>query len=628
MAKKINTKKQNVDLFGNPLDEAMNRLNERPVLLLTGESDSIKDCFNKLSFKYNKTDIEKISNGIRKAFTNFRICDKNNPSKSIQRMDKFFNKPYLKEDYTWAVAIVMGDEDNFKQYFDTFPQEIKLVWETCYRRFYANGNAINDLTGKNVIVKDSRFFRDSYSLNSDFLCGFILTNYYYNYHRDMQPYLYMPSFLWKTYHRAIADNETHPIDELKDDGLLITYSNEKNIGEQLLMLKQMQEQGMLEFGATKMAQTTIKKAAQQIGLQEFFPDTPSKDLKLMAAQMMIPSIASVSLGATKGDFNQFWDIIGLLARIPQFGAVAMEWISHLKSVKREDFLHHTHLSDALDNINGALKMMKPGKWLSIEDFDKLRRMVEDVEPDTMETVNSFFVNHGNQAHGDSGRRLRVDEIYEYITTPVCRGYLFMLATYGLLEVAYHVPMPSEPRYSCLEYIRLTKLGEYVFDLRDEYDAPGIHKPDEYFEMDTERLIIRAIDIDEKNPYEPLLLNVAEPIGGRRYKVTTESFMKGCEDIDDVERKWDFIKKSVCSEPSKLWVDFFNDRVRHCHPLLNAGVGYTVKKILPSDRELMGILTTDKYIREHILRAEKNHILIETKAMEKVKEKLRKYGYLL
>lgn len=628
MAKKNKKKQQNVDLFGNPLNDAMQKFDERPILLLTSESKSIKDCFETLSCRYNKTQIEKMANNLKKTLKHFRVRDKAMPDAPIKRMEKFFTNPYLKEDYTWAVAIVMGDDDNFKVYFDTIPEYIKKVWDICYRKLYVNGNELNDITGKNLIVKKSGFYSYSYTTNDDYLCDFIISNHYYHYLKDMQPYVYMPSILWKLYNRNIADKRVHPLDELKDDGNLLFYSNEASIGEQLLMLKQMQGQGMLEFGAKKMAQTTIKKAAQQIGLKEFYSEAKNKDLNLLAAQQMIPSLASYALSATNKNFNEYWDVISLILDTSNVDAVAMQWVSHLKAVKREDLLHYSHLNTALENIRNGLGLITTNQWYSVTDFENVRKYMNDVSPDDIEVVNARFVYDEKMTLASSGRRIRVDEIYENFTVPVMKGFLFMLATYGVLEIAYRTPSPTEPIFGGLEYIRLTKLGEYVFGHAEEYKAAGIHTTTEYFEIDTERLLIRAIDIDGKNPYEAMLKNVAVPIGARRYKVTAEAFMKGCEDMDDIERKWDFIKQNICSEPSAVWQDFYNDRKRHCHPLMNTGIGYSVKKILPGDTELMRILATDKFIREHIIRAEKNHILIETKMMEKVKERLRVYGYIL
>lgn len=622
------TKKAGKDVIHNLFNEITDTSTDEHTLLLTSTSKSIKECFKSLSNRYNKTDIMKMAKGIENILLRFNIRDKENPTKSIERIDNYFSNPYLKEDYTWPVAIIFGDDENFKVYFNLLPDEIKLTWEMCYRRIYANGNDINKQTGKNLIVKEKSFYRNSYSLNNNLLTGFNLSCYYYNYHMDMQPYMWMPDFMWQIYNRVIANKDIHPLDKLTDNGLLLSYTNEANIGEQLLMLKQMQAQGMLEFGATKMALTTLKKAAQQISLPEFYPDANSKDLKLLAAQMMIPSIASYALDSIKVDFNLFWNIIKLIVSTCNTDAVAMQWISHLKAVKRDDFIYSFHRKAALENIINTLKMMPSGKWLSMEDFDNLRRTNDNITKDDLEVMSYSFVSREKHAHASSGCRLRIDEIYEQVSIPVCKGFLFMLATYGLLEVAYHVPTADEPVYGGLEYFRLTKLGEYVFGQSSVYNAPGIHKPSEYFEADNDRLIIRATLIDGKNPYESMLLNIAEPIGAHRYRITTETFMKGCETIDDLERKWTFIQQNVIDTPSAIWKKFYDNMRLRCQPLSNTGIGYSLKKIAAGNTELMQVMTTDKYIREHIIRAERNHILIETKCLEKVKQILRKYGYIL
>ena len=606
----------------------MNISGNNAVIQLTSKSDDIKHMYEYLSNKYTKSDILDISNNIIKVFNGHKIVDKENPTNGIKYFDQPITSASLKKDCIWPAAIVLGDNDNFREYFDLFPEGIKQVWDLCYRKMYANANEANKLAGGEILKKKTTYFSTSYSVSHPLLSLISCSSYYYHYHKDMQPYMSMPTYLWQLYNRSIANKDIHPLDKLPVDHSMLSYSNESNVGEQLLMLKQMQAQGMLEFGATKMTQTTIKKAAQQIGLKEFFPETNDKNLKLMAAQLMIPSIASNSLSAIKGNFNEYWSTLRLITKTHNVKTIAMEWISHLKSVKRDLFLEDSHLSDSIANIIETMNIMPSGKWLSYEDFDKLRRCMNDVGPDDIEVTSHYFVSSEKQTHAISGRRLRVDEIYDYITTPVCKGFLFTLATYGLLEVAYHVPAGVTPIYGCLDYIRLTKLGEYAFNQTEEYNAPGIHKPTEYFEMDDERLIIRAIQIDGKNPYENMLQNVAENIGAHRYRITIKTFMDGCSNQEDLDHKWNFITNNICDKPSAIWQELYADAKRRCLPLMNAGIGYSLKKIKEDNYELMHIMTTDKYIREHIIRAERNHVLIETKCMEKVKATLRKYGYIL
>lgn len=619
----------NRDLFGNPLDENLQAQENKPVLLLNSTSDNITKCFESISYHHTKVTLEKITVAIKDAFKFYSLRSKSNPSSPIPCIEKLYQSPRKKDDYTWPVAVVFGDDDNFREFYNTFPENIKRVWEQCYRQRYISVEQINKLAGEKVVIVDSSYYsRQSHIICNNLLAVFSISNYYFHYFRSMSSYIWMPQYLWDIYNRAIANNETHPLDDVPNDGNLLFYSNEQNIGEQLFMLQQMQEQETLELGAYKMQLSSIKKAAKQIGLKEFFPHSNTKELKQMAAQLMIPSLASFNLSKTGVDINRYWRIIQMFALSPNPRYIVMEWLSHLKAVKREHIFYNSRISQALGNTVDALKAMTPGKWLSCDNFDKLRRTIPDATSDTISVVNAKFVADNKTYFDYNQERLRVEDIYEHISTPVYKGCLFLFATYGLLDIAYRVPLPIEPRFNCLEFIRLTKLGEYVFGHVEEYDAPGIHKPTEYFKTDPERLIIRALYIDDKNPYETVLDNIADPIGSHRYRVTAKSFMKGCQGIEDINRKWEFFKQNIDNEPSQIWKEFHVDVLRHCHPLLNPGIGYTIKKIQPGDNELLHLLSTDSYIREHTLRAERNHILIETKCLEQVKVILRRHGYLI
>ncbi|MBQ0121791.1 MAG: hypothetical protein KBT13_11860 [Bacteroidales bacterium] len=623
MAKKINR-----DLFGNPLDENMNVPDNRPVLLLNAMSEDIKKCYVHLTSTHTKVTLEKLCEAIKNAFRGYVLRSKSNPSSPIPQLLKLYTAPRSKDDYTWPAAIILGNDDNFREFFKTFPQGIKRVWEQCYRQGYISDIKANKLAGEPVVSADSRYFYSrSHTISHNLLSVFNISSYYYHYFTGMSTYIWMPRYLWNIYNRAIADKETHPIDNLDNDGKMLFYSNEQNIGEQLFLLNQIKEQGEVEFGAYKMPATATKKIAKQLGLNEFFPCSNSKELKQMAAQVMIPSLAAHNFSQMGPNINQYWEIIAQCVHNVDVNYITMEWLSHLKAVKRDNLFYESKLSQAIDNITDALRLMTPGKWFSCDDFDKLRRSITDVTIDTIMVADSNFVADSRICLDDE--RLRVEEIYDNITVPVCKGLLMLFATYGLLEIAYYVPATAiEPRFNCLEYLRLTKLGEYVFGHTATYEAPGMHKPTEYFEVDPERLIIRALVIDGKNPYEPMLQNFAEPIGAQRYRVTADSFMANCKGIDDIMRKWEFFTHNVTTEPSAVWKSFYAGIENRCYPLLSPGKGYTVMKILPGNNDLLRILSTDKYIREHTIRAERNHILIETKALAKVKDKLREYGYLI
>ena len=115
MAKKINR-----DLFGNPLDQSMLPHDHCPVLLLNSTSEDITKCFANLTFCHTKVTLEKIAAAIKDAFKYYRLRSKSNPSSPIPCFLKLNESPRKKDDYTWPVAVIFGDDDNFREFYKTF----------------------------------------------------------------------------------------------------------------------------------------------------------------------------------------------------------------------------------------------------------------------------------------------------------------------------------------------------------------------------------------------------------------------------------------------------------------------------------------------------------------------------
>jgi len=150
---------------------------------------------------------------------------------------------------------------------------------------------------------------------------------------------------------------------------------------------------------------------------------------------------------------------------------------------------------------------------------------------------------------------------------------------------------------------------------------------QYSELDTERLIIKSLV--DNNPYESLLGNMATAISKKMYKVSYESFLNGCEKLQDIESKIDFFKEYVSSQDlPDNWTQFFKDIKKRCKPMKAPKNKYTLLQIPADDKELQHIILSDPIIRKYTLKAEGFILLVDTNYKSRVVEALKKYGYLI
>lgn len=624
----------------NPATAAPNA----PILLLNdvkGQAN-FKEFTSILNAQYNKERIVAMASNIRNCFLPFSIRDRQNPACGIACYELVVNEGLnVRKDHLCNfVALVMSDDENFATYIDHLRPEEQQLWELLYQRVYVSDAQAYEATGRHWVESRKRYSWSSSvyaSAMSNATAFFDYSSYYEHWMPDADAYMFMSDKMWSRYARVVDRPRQEQLllaEGIEADALpshLLRYSNEAGIGAQLATLHQMSDQGLLEFGATKMSQTVSKRIAKTIALTELFPGTKFKDEANLEASVMVPSLAYYFNENRDRPIAAHWDTLRDCINELDWEMWVMEFLKHLRALRRDDIIYDNHVQDIYNELIDVCAQLPVGRWFTYEEIEVRRRHLDDSEMESFSGVSMDYIRDLKITHASTGQRLRVEEAYEMFGRPMAKGFLVLLATYGLVDIAYHsaIAEGKESCWECVDYVSLTPLGAYVLGQTDTYQSDiVIHSPQEYFVVDAERLIIRAIDIDGKNPYENLLSRIATPIGSRRYHVTPEVFMKGVTNEVDLDAKERFFRDTVSTDVPPVWQQFFKDMRQRCFPLRPAGVGYRVLRVVNTDPAFLRILTTDSYIRAHTLRAEKALLLIETRSYEKVLDRIRSYGYLM
>lgn len=624
MAKK---KKEPVqtEMFSNVKDE------RTPLMLnnITG-TQQYKKTVKFIDSKYKLDELNMFAQHFREVFKSYRVVDKD--GFIIRQLTALLSDNVrYKADFVNGFAVIAGDPENFKTYFKLLDSKTKQVWDFCFRYCYVSEKEVNQALGGNILVtKNDRYWSYKTFQKLDYVWFFHSGGYYYGLDDDFIALydewreLYAKSVFEEEYNEELSHTG---IEQLPAAEGLHTYGNENGIGKHLNMTQLLWKQGTIEFGATKMLASVVKKAAQQLGIREFFPDSTKKELQLCAAGLMIPALASY-VKMAKAPITNYWENIKKATLQFNYEYMLMVFLEHLKGIKRDYMLNNSSFPMLHSAVLNTLVMLNDN-W---HDFDSFYMKLIHRHSDKMSLcmmTQGLIYNSNFYLAGGNGSKLPITDVQSCVGTPVIQELLFLFATYGIVEIAYTMPEDdSLTPYSNLKYVKLTSLGKFVLGKQSDYTPVEIKKPTEYFEVDKERLLIRALFIDGENPYEGLLSNIAEPIGNHRYHVTPAAFLKNCENLTDVEAKEDFFHKNVCEKPSEVWDDFFHKMIMRCYPLQSPDNSYYVYKIEKNNGELLKIIATDKYIKEHTLRAEGYHLLIERKALDTVKKHLKNYGFLI
>lgn len=590
-----------------------------------------------LNATFTLEELRPFADHLRKTFNDYKFYHKDNPDVFFTTLNTLWGGMKQKMDFLTVIGCIFASKHNFLTYYNLLDRDTKNMLEYLFIHIYSSPEQLNTATGVEWVVKSEG--RYSYSskyekCSRSAACLFYVGRATWGYYFADTPSCMLGKTIWKLYAQYIFP-ELHE-KELASDGLkslpkngdteYVTYSNEAQMGDYLTILQQMLKQKKVEFGDKKMTTAVVKKVAKMLSFKEFLEKPVLKTQTSLAAILGVPILATFISGDT--NVIQYWEPLRVAFRRNSMRYVLFDMLGHLKGLRRDYILDNAYYDGFETLLHKVISDLHPKRWYSPDEIMIRLYAIPDVKEEHIRVFSADLIEKYDVS-ADDVVKLRAEHIHDYVQRPLLYGYLALYASCGLLEIAYdHKGLYHISPYDIIEYVRLTPLGEYVFGITQRYESSEVHQPLEYFSADSDRLIIRALTIDGKNPYEAIITDLADAIGASRYIVTPASFLRGCSTLDDVMKKEQSFMTNICAEPSMVWKEFFGNMKHRCHPLLPTDEQYTVRRIDPANKELQHIFMNDTYIRKHTLRGENHTILIESRFMNKVIERLRTYGYLV
>ncbi len=639
------------DLFGNPISEteAANRTepistknDTRPAKEIYMPSAEAQKRIETVLDSYTLADLQDYLDPYYKFARKYRLyyIDKDGKEKCPRAVAKIISgeKKY-KADWVHFFAI-MRYHRNLHYFYDELPKAEKDLMEEVFKKHFVTLQDASKILGEKCThtVSGSRYYYNHDELIPKLSLWYQVQNaigydkeYYFSHYRHRIPHI--------AFQRGLRDELLHvmhpeyfllkSIEELPSDQKLLTYNNEASIFTIYPMLRVMYRTRQIEFGKSKCTATTIKKVAKMTNVREFFTSGDA-DAQKLASQLLTNIYCLDADMCGVGDFAIEDDIISLLGTIDEEPGIFPALIlSHITGFRKNQ-MNLCECEGINDNILSTLRLYaKDGNWLKAEDI--------------CYKVRSFGTNAENRCLWLSGYEFEKmtlkntydeydifsDNIMQELTHPYIKGYLFMMAVFGMVEIAY-TPEPALDAtcyYDTLRYVRLTNLGKYALKLIDKYEQPKASAvASKLFELYDDNLMVKSLA--EVNPYESVLNNMATPISKHLYKVSYESFLDGCTCKSDITNKINMFRDYICKEPPANWEQFFKDMEDRCKLMKAPQKKYSLLQIPSGNKDLQRILLTDPIIRKYTMKAEGFILLVETSNKSKVVDALKKYGYLL
>ena len=534
----------------------------------------------------------------------------------------------LKSEFVSFMAFFLADRRNFLLYFDTLSTGEKQIWETAVREYFINEEQINKLA-RTKWIEPSRYRWRIYDQDMSghlkwfsYCCCKIGQPDKYGYYRKGLYFTVQKDIFNLVCPLFSLPPVTFLMDALPENHGLHTFCAEEDIFLECPLLESLYQSGTLNTGKPKVPFTTIKKILKRSRIKEFFP-TAGNEVPGMLRSYLLVSCYILSRIIKRPEDSQTTEemLQDLLSTTPRYPELLLPiLLPHLTGLQKKA-AEESNGRQLAAAVTSYLKTAED-KWVSVDllcdtilsspDHHTLCRMFSPAMFDKMELKNN------KQEHV-----IFLDRVYQEVTVPYLKAFLFLMGALGGLELAYREPDADDPSYfDGLKYVRLSALGKYLLGLTRKYSRPLSKEEKSRFELSTDKLIIRVTD----ERYETLLSEIAVPVGNHRFHVSPESFLKNCKYKKEISHKITFFKEHISADLPANWEDFFNRLTGRLDSIKPVSDRYDIYRIDKEDKELQRFVSTDPVIRAHSLRAEGFLLLVAPADFKTIANRLKEAGY--
>ncbi|TDT68114.1 hypothetical protein EV215_1835 [Hypnocyclicus thermotrophus] len=305
-----------------------------------------------------------------------------------------------------------------------------------------------------------------------------------------------------------------------------------------------------------------------------------------------------------------------------------KFLNYLKGVKYI-WNEKEQTKKAFRTIKTVLENMPKGKAVSI---DNILKYIDyrDMDIEILSPENIYNYVYINEADYGRTKISTYENYYNYVVVPFVKSIFAILGCLGVLDIYYDVPSNKNglylkngylTKYDGFKYIKLSKLGEYIFDKINNYNFGEDNENSEVY-LDSNRLIISIVG---DSPIRIMFLEtIAERISESKFKISYKSFFKNIETEKDILEKIDIFKQKISNNLPKLWEKFFEKLITRSSSITPVNDYQIIK--LKEDKELFEIILKNKKIKSKILKAENFHILIKKEDISELSNFLKENGY--
>lgn len=529
-----------------------------------------------------------------------------------------------KETFLSLLEEVYCSETIFQKIFSTLDKEVQEIFETLAwgERYYLCVE-----TKEKYYSEENRFLKELSGKYSFFRLAKDAKNRdYFELHYDILRYI--RQFMKKP--KEIHLQAIHSPKYMKKE------NNEEEILENLTKYFEFYEQGGIALSSSgKILKESKLNMKKYCNISEYYID--AKDLDYLKTETISLFFFLLKDEYKRVDYFQANNIKTIVQDLLSTELVKEEkyaycslFLNFLKGVKNI-WQHSENLKECFQSILEVLEELESGMLVSVDNIiksilfqDKFYELI-----DIQDVKDYIYINEANY---ERTRITNYDRYRDYIVIPFIKSFFFLLGTLGIFELYYNMPDEDSylylkngylSKYDGLQYIRLTKLGEYVLGKRESYEFKKVTEESEIL-LDEEHLIITLLgDAPTKTMF---LERIGQKIASNKYKVTKESFLRNLEENSSLQERIEEFHSKIPNPKPQIWIDFLDELALKSRAIIWKPE-YRVLK-LKEDKELISIVSKDKRFQEFILRGEDYHIFVKEENMGALSKLFKEYGYYM
>lgn len=530
-------------------------------------------------------------------------------------------------------ASLFFNEDNFHLFLETLPDNVRAIWIAAADKIFLSEKEANELLGEECVIDTHRWHQVGVCNTLGEGIFKITSSERFDYSDNNTYYLTFKSYwlrelTYRCSHHTLKDCQTAVLPDK-----LTVFNAEADLFQEIPILNNLRESGMLTLGRTHFFTAKLRKALDKARINNF--NLNEKSTKYYEETLRSYYLIITYLLTCERTYDHVINSASPLQLIQLCVKYVFDhtskfcklFLPHITCIDRDYDYSHRNTNRLMRSFERSLLTLKSSMWVSIEQVLYQTRCFFDNKTYVSILIQepTSYYNIGFKLHDkNADEPIKYDEIITRVTYQSIKSVLLAMASWGIIEIAYDPTTTGNgPSYltDALRYVRLTNLGKYVLGEAKSYQLPAtMVNTRKDFELNTDRLLIKVLNPNSKGSFA--LEKIATPITSQLYRTDFSVFLKECNTKDDIVKNINLFKKYIANEPPQIWAGFFNAMLERSNALKKVRTSYITRSIDAKDKELQDIIMHDPNIKQYILRAEGYVVLIEQAHLSNVNNILK------